>query len=156
VFSVKNRPSLAFAVSKETLRAAVDRAVQSTSRVLMGRHENWLENNSPLRTKSSSSTGVGLSHINIACRGANGHFTLTLGDDGLVVCSIVLPAQLIDCKLLHQNVNLAPGHTCDPPKCGVLSPRLDEMPVGSKIMVIDDSTVCSSTSNAPYRSKFSR
>jgi hypothetical protein len=82
---------------------------------------------------------VGLEHLSLACRGANGHFTLALDDDGWVVCSIFLPAQILDCRPLTGSLKTELISTKTQRTVKQLHGNL--LPSRCKIMVIDDSKV---------------
>jgi hypothetical protein len=100
-------------------------------------------------TKYSSSTGVGLAHVRLACEGAGGTFSLRLNNDGWVACSIVLPAQLIPASSAkrsnaQKHVPNAGGAGVKL-MCGTSEPEADSdskpATAGCKMLAIDDSPV---------------
>jgi hypothetical protein len=149
VFTVKNRPAVGFEVSNDHLQAAVERAASSSAGVHRKHHDNWLESTSIKLSQFSSSTGVGLAHVHLACQGAGGSFTLALDGDGWVVCSIVFPAQLTQSSSLRDRPPILKATSsrsfeiCDFPVNNYVESKSfpDELLNGCKMLAIDDSKV---------------
>jgi hypothetical protein len=153
VLSVKNSVPPGCEVTNESLNDLVLRAQSPDAERTQSTIEDPHKNSHVRLTKSATSTSAGLPHIHLVCQGAGGSFNLTLDEKGDVVCSILLPVQLVprSKKGPVPAVNRSPSPEPDnsapsnriyqatlPPE----SPSfVAEMPTGCKMLVIDDSKV---------------
>jgi len=153
VFSVKNSVSPGCGVTNESLDELVLRAQSPDSQKTKKTKEDSHKTSHVRLTKDATSTSAGLPHIHLVCQGAGGSFNLALDEHGDVVCSILLPAQLIprskktsvpavDQSPAPEPDNLAASnrihHSTMRPSLPSLITR---MPAGCKMLVIDDSKV---------------
>ena len=148
VFSVKNSVSPDCEVTNESLNDLVLRAQSPDAQRTHGHitKEDSHKTAHAKLTKDATSTSAGLPHIHLVCQGAGGSFNLALDEKGDVVCSILLPAQLIPrskkSPVPAVDQSSAPNSdNSDDSNRPSSSSFITEMPAGCKMLVIDDSKV---------------
>jgi len=126
VFTVKNQLPAGVTVNDRSLEKLVSQALIGSTRV----------EKRPHFTSSSKSTSLGLNHIALACKGAQGSFSIqaadgTKGPNTAALNTIVLPAFL---GSLSQNINFE-----QTPALKKADSFARHFPEGLKICAIDDS-----------------
>jgi hypothetical protein len=138
VFEVKNSCSKSL-VTNESLQAAVAQARNSQKKHEIFCVESWMSNFNV--TQAAKSDTMGLFHLHRTCTGAGGSIDLSVADDNVVTCTILLPAQLIPQRSNFSNENIHEKDCTDILYKPSTLMEESRMPNGCKVVVIDDSSV---------------